>query len=57
MKWNHLPVVGGLYDQHPDLLEQWDIIFQAQSAHDRAEDAKQKSKTMSGKPTGRGRKR
>lgn len=28
MKWSHLPVAGGLYDQHPKLLDEWRIIFQ-----------------------------
>jgi hypothetical protein len=27
MKWNHLPVAGGLYDQHPQLLDEWQYIF------------------------------
>jgi len=28
MKWAHLPNAGGLYDQHPELLEQFYWIFQ-----------------------------
>lgn len=27
MKWAHLPVAGGLYDQHPQLLEELTFIF------------------------------
>lgn len=27
MKWAHLPVAGGLYDQDPQLLDEWEIIF------------------------------
>lgn len=58
MKWNHLPVRGGVYDQHPQLLEEWDIIWQAQAAHDKAEEAKQRQQTMKAKQTPkRGRRR
>lgn len=31
MKWAHLPIEGGVYDQHPDLLEQWDILFELEA--------------------------
>lgn len=27
MKWNHLPWPGGLYDQHPKLLDDFYLIF------------------------------
>ena len=27
MKWSHLPVDGGLYDQDPDLLDKFEYIF------------------------------
>jgi len=27
MKWSHLPVAGGIYDQHPKLIDEWEIIF------------------------------
>lgn len=29
MKWAHLPVAGGLYDQDPDLLDKFDFMFRA----------------------------
>lgn len=29
MEWTHLPVAGGLYDQHPKLLDDWMVIFGA----------------------------
>ena len=52
MKWNHLPVDGGLYAQHPDLLEDFGLIFQRRAAHEEKErkeqEAKQK-KDMGGK--------
>lgn len=46
MKWNHLPVAGGLYDQHPRLLEEWNVIFRERAKKEeqdrRAEEAKNK---------------
>lgn len=35
MEWNHLPVVGGLYDQHPQVLEEWVYIFQRKHLHEK----------------------
>lgn len=40
MRWAHLPNAGGLYDQHPDLLEKFRIIFAEQGKHDAREQAK-----------------
>lgn len=37
MKWNHLPQDGGLYDQHPDLLDGFLIIFHERSIHEAEE--------------------
>lgn len=34
MRWAHLPVAGGLYDQHPKLLADWEVIWAAKHAHD-----------------------
>ena len=31
MKWNHLPVAGGLYDQDPQLLDEWGHLFELQA--------------------------
>lgn len=42
MKWNHLPEPGGLYAQHPDLLEDFFYIFRMRSEHDANEAKKQK---------------
>jgi hypothetical protein len=33
MKWSHLPVAGGLYDQHPQFLEEIAVIFQVRSEY------------------------
>ncbi len=59
MKWNHLPVAGGLYDQHPtfvdDMLELMTIDNEMQEKHQKEQEAKQK---RSGTGTmGRGRRR
>lgn len=32
--WNHLPVAGGIYDQHPKLLEDWMVIFHERHLHE-----------------------
>lgn len=37
MNWSHLPVLGGLYDQHPRLLEEWLIIFRMKAEHEKRE--------------------
>lgn len=37
MKWNHLPVAGGLYDQHPSLLGAFMVIFEEKAEHEAAE--------------------
>lgn len=61
MRWNHLPVGGGLYDQHPRLLDEWRIIFNAKADHERdeAEKRARESNKPNAKPRGgrRGRKR
>ena len=44
MEWSHLPVAGGIYDQHPALLDEWSIIWSEKSAHDQREEAKRKRK-------------
>jgi hypothetical protein len=39
MKWSHLPLPGGIYAQHPDLIDGFEVIFQARSEY---EDQEQK---------------
>lgn len=31
MEWNHLPMAGGLYEQHPKLLDDFEIIMHIDS--------------------------
>lgn len=44
MGFSVLPVAGGLYDQHPDLLEQWAVIFSRKNAHERQEAKEREAK-------------
>ena len=44
MKWSHLPVAGGIYDQDPDLLDGFLIIFQKRSEHEAREAEKDRPK-------------
>ena len=34
MNWAHLPLPGGLYAQHPQLLDEWFYIFVRRSEHE-----------------------
>jgi hypothetical protein len=65
MKWAHLPVAGGLYDQHPDLLDGFKIIFGIRADYE-AKEAEKRDKEMgkgqqrnktSSRPSSRGRRR
>jgi len=49
MQWNHLPVAGGIYDQHPKLLEEWSIIFAAIHKYERQEAEREKAKAKAGR--------
>lgn len=44
MKWAHLPVAGGLYDQHPDLLNGFSAIFSARNKFEAEEQDRQERK-------------
>jgi len=39
MKWNHLPVAGGLYNQHPLFVDDMMVLMDADN---RAEEKRQK---------------
>lgn len=36
MKWSHLPIHGGIYDQSPQLMDEWVIIFERRAAYEKA---------------------
>lgn len=57
MKWNHLPVQGGIYDQDPELLRKWRYIWDKIAAAERAERQKQKQKDARESSRSRGRRR
>lgn len=40
MKWSHLPVAGGIYDQDPMLFKYWDIIWNEEGEVARKEQEK-----------------
>jgi len=42
MEWNHLPVIGGIYDQSAQLLDEWVIIFNEHGAHQKREEEQRK---------------
>ena len=43
LQWTHLPSAGGIYDQNPELLEKFRVIWSKQAEHEKAEQAKRKS--------------
>lgn len=51
MNWCHLPADGGIYAQHPKLLDEWDIIFDEQARH---EQKKRRDRDREAKREGRG---
>ena len=61
MKWSHLPESGGIYDQHPVLIERFYYIMAAQAEQQEKDRKEQQSKQMGNRPRpsmgGRGRNR
>lgn len=57
MKWSHLPVAGGLYDQHPKLLEEWGHIFAAKAKKEERDRREEKRKSEAQKRSGGSRRR
>jgi hypothetical protein len=45
-QWNHLPVAGGLYDQHPKLLEEWQVIAEAKAKHEEREEKRRQDRML-----------
>jgi hypothetical protein len=43
MRWAHLPLAGGLYDQHPELLDQWSVLFRLENEKALADHRKQQA--------------
>ena len=53
--WKHLPVLGGLYDQHPDFWEAAMKLFETRSKYEEEKRRKEEneSKRKQGHPSGR----
>lgn len=60
MKWQHLPLAGGLYDQHPDFIEKMQRYMVVRNAYEQKkqkdEEAK-RPKTNTNLGSGRGQRR
>jgi len=54
MRWNHLPVAGGLYDQHPKLIDDFMTIFAMRGEYE-AEKAAEEKRNMEQRTRKRGR--
>jgi hypothetical protein len=52
MQWAHLPLSGGLYAQHPKLIDQFRFIFREKAAYEekkrKEDEAKRKRETGRG---------
>jgi hypothetical protein len=53
MGWAALPVHGGLYDQHPRLLEEWSYILGQRAEHQRREHEREQRANRAKKGRGR----
>lgn len=51
MNFAQLPMSGGIYEQHPQLLDEWLVIWRVKAEHDAAEAEDRKNQ----QPQGRGR--
>lgn len=56
LKFTHLPVAGGLYDQHPRLVKEWLTIMGIEAEEERKRQEKQE-RDMKTKRGGKGRRR
>lgn len=54
MKWNHLPVAGGLYDQDPQLVDGFMIIFSARAEYEAEQERKREREMGKNKNMRRG---
>lgn len=49
MDWNHLPVAGGLYDQHPKFIDDMSELIKLDNEHQAREAEERKRHQKSGK--------
>lgn len=52
MNWAHLPVAGGIYDQHPELLENFRYIFSKKSEYEKEKHRREQNERRSSSPMG-----
>lgn len=52
MKWTHLPIAGGLYDQHPKLMDDFFLLMNAESEHQAKKNKNQMGPGKQGKAKG-----
>lgn len=59
MRWNHLPVAGGIGNQDPDLIAAFKVIFSVKSKYDAEQRRKQEAeaKRTKAQSARRGRRR
>lgn len=53
MDWRHLPVAGGIYDQHPDFLEAVMLLKELRGKHEERKRAEDERKAKSQMGSGR----
>lgn len=46
MKWSHLPVAGGLYDQDPRFLDAMAVIFAKRGEYEREKAKRDEAKSI-----------
>lgn len=44
LEWKHLPVAGGIYDQHPDFVEAMMMLFEERGKYEREKQKQEESK-------------
>ena len=54
MKWAHLPVAGGLYDQHPQFVDEISIIFSERAKEQEKKRQQDERKQRASKSGGKG---
>lgn len=48
MKWTHLPAAGGLYDQHPDLIDGFRYMFSKRAEFEEIRRKQEEAKSKRG---------
>lgn len=51
MEWKHLPLAGGLYDQHPDFIVKMQQYMVTRAAYEKKKQDQEDRKKGSGRPS------